>query len=540
MKSALGYLTLTKLKNQIKDLFHSPAKLIYVVFMAALLAFSVLGRSGQKLDTPQPLHQLTALLTLFYTFMFLMVLLTGGNSAKTPMFTLSDVTMLFPAPLRPNRVLVYGLVRQLGLSLVMGLVLVFQYGWLQIAFGITWAHMALIILGFALCIFLAAFCSMAIYVRTSGNDKGPTILRACVLGATLLYLLWMAWTCRSALLPLLYGGQDYFAALESCTSFLSTFPGLLFPASGWVASIIGGLLTGDTSLIWGGAALCVALIGALSLLVVTCKNNYYEDVLETAELAQSNVTAQKEGNVQEIIPKNVKVGKTGLGKGWGASALFYKHRIENRRAGVFLLSNMSLIFLAITLFVSFGMSRSMDGDVGAALIATFAMGTYMQIFSEGMGRFNRELIKPFIYLMPDPPLKKLLCCMQETLLADCIEAVVLFVPVGFIVGAGPVDIALCVIARISFALLFTAGNILTERVFGTVSSKMLVLFFYFIVLLVMSLPGIAIGTMLMTVLPEAFGRAGLFLGMAAVNVPISILVFYLCRNLLQYAELNNR
>lgn len=541
MRSALGYLTVTKLKNQIKDLLHSPAKLIYVVFMAAILIFSVVGRESQgPLESPQPLYQLTAILTIFYTLMFLMVLATGGSSAKTPMFTLSDVTLLFPAPLHPNRVLVYGLARQLGLSLLMGLLLLFQYGWMSTVFSITWAHMGLIVLGYAVCIFLGSFCSMAFYVRTSGNEKATPVLRACVIAAAVLYLLWMAVSCKGQLLPLLSGGQDYYAAIDGCAGFLSSLPGLLFPVSGWVAGIIGGLLTADYTLVLAGAVLCIAAIVLLAVLVVTCKNNYYEDVLETAELAQSNVTAQKEGNFNEVVPKNVKVGKTGLGKGWGASALYYKHRIENRRSGVFFLSNMSLIFMAIVLFMSFVMRAAMEGDATAALIASFAMGTYMQIFSESLGRFNRELIKPYIYLMPEPPLKKLLYCLKETLISDSIEAVALFVPVGLIVGADPLSIALCVVARISFALLFTAGNVLVERVFGTVSSKMLVLFFYFIALLLMMLPGVGLGAVLMAVLPEAVALAGLFLGMAVVNVAISVLVLYLCRNLLQYAELNNR
>lgn len=540
MRSALGYLTFTKLKNQVKDLVRSPAKLIYVVVMAAVLALSVMGRSGQELEEPQPMYQLAALLTLFYSFMFLMVLGTGGNSAKTPMFTLSDVTILFPAPLHPHRVLVYGLMRQLGLSLAMALVLVFQYGWLKVAFGITWGHMALIILGFAVCIFFAAFCSMAIYVRTSGKDNATTVLRGCIFAGVVLYLVWMAYACRGALLPLLSGGQDFYGAMDSCAGFLSSFPGMAFPVAGWMAAVIGGIFAGDMGMVAAGAGLCVVLAAVLAVLIITCKNNYYEDVLETAEVAQSNVTAQKEGKFNELAPKNVKVGRTGLGKGWGASALYYKHRIENRRAGVFLLSNMSLVFVAIILFCAFIMGRSMEGEGSAALITTFAIGTYMQIFSEGMGRFNLELIKPFIYLMPEPPLKKLLYCMKETLLSDVWEAVIIFVPAGLLVGADAMAIALCVVARLSFALLFTAGNILVERVFGTVSSKMLVLFFYFLALVVLAAPGIILGVVLMTVLPEAVGLLGLFLGMVVLNVPIAVLVMYLCRNLLQYAELNNR
>lgn len=52
--------------------------------------------------------------------MFLLVFASGSSSASSPMFTLSDVTLLFPAPLSSNKILAYGLVRQLGLSLVLG------------------------------------------------------------------------------------------------------------------------------------------------------------------------------------------------------------------------------------------------------------------------------------------------------------------------------------------------------------------------------------------------------------------------------------
>ena len=41
--SALTYLTLTRLKNGIRDLLRKPARLIYVVFLLALLVFAVQG-----------------------------------------------------------------------------------------------------------------------------------------------------------------------------------------------------------------------------------------------------------------------------------------------------------------------------------------------------------------------------------------------------------------------------------------------------------------------------------------------------------------
>ncbi len=157
----------------------------------------------------------------------------------------------------------------------------------------------------------------------------------------------------------------------------------------------------------------------------------------------------------------------------------------------------------------------------------------MQMFSESMGRFSWEISKPYIYLIPEPPFKKLLWATAETLLADCIEAVFLFVPIG------PVETVLCIIARISFALLFTSGNMLVERVFGTVRSKGLILFFYIISLMLLAAPGVVLGVFAFSLelLP---GFVGMLLGIIAANVPIALLVMFLCRNVLQYTEINGR
>ena len=153
------------------------------------------------------------------------------------------------------------------------------------------------------------------------------------------------------------------------------------------------------------------------------------------------------------------------------------------------------------------------------------MSTYMQMFSESMGRFSWEISKPYIYLIPEPPFKKLLWATAETLMADCVEAVFLFIPIGLILNIGLLNTALCIIARISFSLVCTAGNMLVERVFGTVRSKGLLLFFYFISLMLMAAPGIVLGIFALSLelLP---GAVGMLLGM------------FLCRNVLQYAEIN--
>lgn len=554
MKSPLIYLTAVKLKNQLREAVKHPAKLIYALVLAGLLILTVAGGQMEgEASELRPLYELTAIMVLFYSLMFLITFMNGvsGGAGNYPMFTLSDVSMLFPSPLRPNKILFYGLFRQLGLSLLLGFFLLFQYSWLHAGYGVDYVHILLIVVGYGLCLFLGQVCAMAVYTRTSGNDRARSIVKYCIYGLTIGFVLWMLSVCLPGLFAVGASGsledEEGFVmafatsgVLEAAAGFLAHI-GIFFPVSGWAAGFVGGILSGE----WLTAALCAVLMlaafGIALLLVVKNKNNYYEDVLQTAEVAQSAITAKREGQPAEVTPKKVRVGKTGLGKGQGASAIFHKHMLENRRSGAFLFSKTSLIFMVVIIgcavLYSFIFSGEEDGT--AAFVAVFTMSTYMQIFSESTGRFNWELTKPYIYLMPEPPLKKLLWAIGENLLADCCEAVVIFIPVSVILHIGPLDMLMCIVARISFSLLFISGNMLVERVFGGVRSKGLIMFFYIVAMMLLAVPGVALGVLLLSteLLP---GAAGMLFGLALANVPIAVLVMFLCRNLLQYSEFSGR
>ena len=105
----------------------------------------------------------------------------------------------------------------------------------------------------------------------------------------------------------------------------------------------------------------------------------------------------------------------------------------------------------------------------------------------------------------------------------------------FYVEAPLASIAAAAAAYFSYAYLFVAGNLVTERVFGGMTVKALVFLFYFIVLILMAAPGVAAAILASIVLPEWTA----LLVLAGVNALVTLLGVFLCRNILASAELNN-
>lgn len=534
MKSPLAYLTLTKLKNQLISVIKTPVKLIYALVIIALLVFSILGGDADLSAVgARPAYELTAIVTLFYTVMLVLVFANGSFGVS--MFSMPDTALLFPSPLSPNRILFYGLLRQMGISLLFGLFLPFQYSWMNQLYGVDGIDLMLIMLGYAVTLLFAQLSAMAIYTRTSGKENGKRNVKLGIYAAVLIYAVAAIFYCREEVAALFSGGKNYSELLSAAADFFSGY-GLLFPFSGWAAGMVNGLMYGDITRITAAAVALSAAAAALVTLIVKSKANYYEEALKGAEVAQSTTTAKKEGKFNEIQRTNIKVGKTGLNRGRGASAIYFKHRLESRRGGILAVSPMQLVFIAIVIIYTFIIRMEFNE---MAIISAFAMSVYFGFFSSITGQFAKETAKPYIYLIPEPPMKKLLYALLQGFTNDCIEAVLTFVPIALILKASPLDIAMCILAKISFSMLFTAGNILVQRVFGTLSFKVLTLLFYVFVMIGMFLPGVAAAVALsvLEILPMTFG---ILLGLTVANIPVALGVIYLCRNVLQYSELNNK
>ncbi len=516
---ALPYLFFTTLKNRIKELRKHPSQLILVLLFAAMLVLAVVS-AGLPSGEPQalrPMAELRAMMLALYAVMFLM-LCHNGLSSGASFYSMADVNLLFATPLRQQRILFYGLFRQLGTSALLGFFLLFQYSWVNSLYGLSFPSLLVIMLGYCLTVFCAQLTSMVVYAFTSGDERKRKAVKYT------LYAL-AASAVLLAGLPALRAEDKLAAITAAADGPVLTF----FPVAGWLKAAAGGAIGGEPLPLVLGLGGTAAYIAALVLLITRTHPDFYEDVLKATEISFSAVTASKEGKMAEPVPANVKVGKTGIGAGRGAGVFFYKHRLERRRSRIFLLDTLTLVWAGACVLFAFFMR-----DEG--IVPVFVFATYMQVFSSSTGRWLRELLMPYIYMLPEPPFKKLVGVCRESILQSAAEAVIVMVPVGLVVGASPLDILGCALARFGFALLFMAGNILVERLFGQMMNKGLIIGLFFLAMILLALPGVIAGAVLGM-------AAGVFAAMAVMTAwcaAAAALIAFLCRDILDVAELNNR
>jgi hypothetical protein len=159
------------------------------------------------------------------------------------------------------------------------------------------------------------------------------------------------------------------------------------------------------------------------------------------------------------------------------------------------------------------------------------------IFTVALGRFNRELLKPYIYLVPEPPFKKLIFALLESLPTELLESALVFIPLAFILDLSPLICILAVLARVTFAALFLCSSIAIERIWGGTLSKLAGMFIYLLAGLLLSAPGMVLAIVLGVSGITLFdSTVTTLLSLIAANLPVAALILFLSRNVLQYAE----
>ena len=510
---ALLYLTLKKAKNSIVEFVKSPGKLIVTLLFMGLMVFSAINsKSYEGSPYVRDINELYAIVFALYSVIFVLISKNGFYNGAS-MFTMQDVNLIFTSPLKQNTVLSYGLIQQLGRSLMLGFFILYQSGTVCTTYGVGFEALVYILIGYGVTVFLSQMTAMVIYSYTSSDDKKSKTVRSiytAIIAAFVCYGLYLCFAMGGITIPNLVA-----VAGNTVARF--------FPVSGMVAFAVEGAICGSVQQIIFGLIYCALFWALYRLAVRFINSDYYEDVLKSTENSFSAISARKEGKASESAPKNIKTGKTGLTKGTGASVIYEKHKIENRRSKKLIISYASLVMVLFNLVFCFLFHDEP--------IAVFAVSIYLMIMTVASGRWAKELSYPYIYLIPESSFKKLIFMIKSDIPSIILESILCCVPMYFICYLSVADTIGMILARISFGLMLIAINMFLKKIFGFSDKARLMVLLYFLFVMLFSLPGVFVAVVIAYTIP--FYMILAFSAMAVVNLVVTLIIGFFSRKLLE-------
>ena len=193
----------------------------------------------------------------------------------------------------------------------------------------------------------------------------------------------------------------------------------------------------------------------------------------------------------------------------GANAIFYKHLKEGERRSRFRFLNISTaVLLGVALITALVINQIVDGIYRTTIIylGTTIICSYLQFFFSAAGDWVKELSKPYIFLIPDSPVKKLIMASATSIIKPFTDGTIAYIVLALIVGGQIPDIITSILVYGSSGCVY--------------------------------IPGILLGIFSLSNAGELSIIAATMMGLPVFlwNMLISFLIFLMCRNLLNNAE----
>lgn len=519
----LGYLFLTIAKNKILSLRKKPALLILYVIVIVSIIFTFIAYKksptsfgySSYLDI-RYLYAIIAGIGLLFVFSFIETGLSNGST----LFTMADVGLLFVAPISSKKILLYGLIKQMGTTMFTAVFILYQTFNLRKSFGLSFGDILNIFIIYAIILFFCQLLSMAIYVYSNGNLLRKKVIRMIFIG----------------LIVILVAGVFFLQSQNGGTligNVLQLIDLKLFrivPVAGWAVMFFSATMEGN--MVFTIISLSLFLLSSILIIMLFTHGeaDYYEDVLHSTEVNYAKLQDAKDGKRISYTKKvKVKEQLTGINKGTGYIVIFYKHMLEAKRTNRFAFVDKYTILASIGAAIA---CKNIDSP--NYIILCFLI--YIQFFMAMLGKLNMELSKPYIYMIPEKSVKKVFAASMTTLLKPMVDAVIIFSIVCIVSKTSPLLNLFLALAYASSGCFFVSFSLLCQRLLGGQPNKIIASIAGFSFFLVLLGPGIGISIAAIMFLPASITFLGT-LPYTLSGILITIIVFVVCGDLLDKSEL---
>ena len=532
---AILYMLRKNIKNAIIDTLKSPLKLLVYSFLAASLIFALIKGFTMEVSVDDRLDMRILHGAYLAIFFFISIpIMHKGLSTGSTFFSMSDVNQIFVAPISAKKILVYGIGRQLAASLF--LVVSFSaYGSMAIRmFDLTLTQALMLVLGIAAMLLIVQLITLLLFCLCSAHPRLLPFLRLFIyslpiyaLGFVTIYMFTNGLTL-----------EHLFEAISH--------PALTFtPIVGWMHGTVIGLIEGRFiyALVFLSLLFFFCIISMLVFRVT--KLDYYEDVLEKAQSYYEFRDNLRTGRVSDsdwMGSRPVKLRKQGISKGRGGSAIFFKHLREGARRSRFMFFNIStIVLLGVASVMGLAMKNFFSTADNATIIflSVTVIISYIQFFFSAAGDWVKELNKPYIFLIPDSPVRKLIMAGATSIIKPFIDGALTYTLLWILVGGHIPDVIICSLVYGSFGCIYISSNILAQRIVGISGNRGVFITFYMGFMFLLMIPGVLIGLLALTnISGELSVISASVLGLPVLlwNLLISLATFMLCKNLLNNIE----
>ncbi|MBR2750738.1 MAG: putative ABC exporter domain-containing protein [Clostridiales bacterium] len=464
--SACIYVLYTQFKNRMKKRMHSVQFWVAAAVVILYFAFyfwEVTTNIGEThiIANAVPRFQSGATFVFMgFTFLALIIGVKRGSSFFSP----ADISNMFVSPISPNRILMYGILRQFSISLIATLFLLMQLINLRMYFGLWIKEMLILMIAWLMISLSCSILSIALYSLTATHP----ILRKIVL--VIPYIL-----AGGVILGLSFNIWRSGNAVEAAFAFFNKPFLHQLPIGGWTAGFLIHAMAGEyaDALMYASLTMFLPLLGIF--LVSRTKSDYYEDVLtSTGNLYAYSGIDEKTSLLLRSESSSARVGRSKLfGKRSGTAVLFQRQLTEQRRSLFPLFDQSSLLVLGISILLGATLHSLMKKGMYPQVMSIFGVliMCYVLFFSVATGRLVDELRKPYIYIMPGGSVKKLFYTSLAIVWKACIEGLICFSVVACFARLHLAYVPCATLFYASAALFFAAVYLTSARLLTLSATK---------------------------------------------------------------------
>lgn len=426
---ALMYLTKRSFVNNLKKALHKPITLLLMIFLTAYAIFVVFGIGMLMKELHfDSVQGLVVFVTLWTLYIFLSNFLSY-SSRKGVIFRQGHAHFVFTAPISPKLVLLHSAWMNYIISLVISVVFAIMG---VTVFGVALWRMFLFFLTGCM-LEIVCECSIMVWFYTNEklSEKAVKVLGWGIKG----------FLAAITLVIFLYFRREGIS-LGSASAFFDWPVLQMLPLVGWNISIYRLILLGPTTLNLIGSVLYLVSVAVLVFIVfrMKCDGGYYE---EAAKFADDYVEMKKKKNNGEMVTRIGekrrafrKVNNAYDAK--GAKAIFSRQLLEYKKEKYFIFSKMTVFSLVLAAIMAYTMRESAV-DSGVPQFFLLGIIAYMCLVMSGyMGKWEKELQNPYLFLIPDKAYKKLWYATAMEHVKAMLDGTIMCVSIGFAWGVSPV------------------------------------------------------------------------------------------------------